>query len=68
MLIVYGLSARGDSLNGWPFRMRSKKVFHNRVEAEEYIPRFRDMCCDQSHFECANEETLDITIVEYELH
>ena len=66
--IIYSLSAKGDSKNGWVFRMQSKAMFRNREDAEAYIPEFRRLCTDPAFLECAEEEGLVITVVERELH
>lgn len=64
---LFGLCAKGDSLNGWAFRMFSKRLFTQRGDAESYIPEFTDACCDKSMIECAERDTLKIVVVEYEL-
>jgi hypothetical protein len=65
---IYQLWARGNSMNGWVFRMKSKAVFLNRAEAEKYVEYFRARCIDPNEFECADPEGLEITIGELELH
>ena len=64
---VYGLNATGDSLNGWSFRMFSKRLFPTRGRAAAYIPTFIDKCCDTKQVECADAKTIKIEIVELEL-
>lgn len=65
---VFGLSARGHSLNGWPFRMKSKALFVTKEAAEAHIAEFRRLCTDEAFFECAqDDETLRIQVVEFEL-
>jgi len=68
MKIIYGLSAKGDSVNGWPFRMFCKQLFVDKNKAEIYIQKFKENCCDTKQFECADEATLKISVVEYELN
>ncbi len=64
---AFQLWARGDSLNGWPFRMHSKAIFARREDAESYIPEFRRRCIDQEFFECAvDNEDLVIKVVEFD--
>lgn len=65
---IFGLVATGDSLNGWAFRLHSRRMFMIREAAEAYCDEFRASCCDASHFECAEPSTLKITIIEHELH
>lgn len=65
---IYQLSARGNSRNGWRFKMKSKDVFHSREDAEAHKPAFIEVCCDEKHFECAYPEGLQIEIIELELH
>lgn len=65
---AFSLLARGDSLNGWPFKMHSKAVFDRREDAEAYMLAFRAACCDQRHFECADERTLKVEIIERDLY
>ena len=67
MKIVYGLDAKGESLNGWPFKMKSKKLFLTKEKATQYIPEFTERCCDIKQFECCDRETIRITIIEFEL-
>jgi hypothetical protein len=64
---VYGLHATGDSLNGWTFRVFSKRLFPTRSRAGGYIPTFIDKCCDPKAVECADAKTIKIEIVELEL-
>lgn len=64
---VYQVVAKGHSKNGWPFSMRSKRVFKSKLAAEAYMPEFREACTDESYFECAFEEGLELTILALEL-
>ena len=68
MKTIYGLSAKGDSMNGWSFRMFCKQTFTEKSKAEAYIPTFKENCCDTKKFECADPETIKITVVEFELN
>ena len=67
MRTLFGLSAKGDSLNGWPFRMFCKRLFWTKEDAEAYTQQFEKSCYDTSHFECASEGTLKITVQEFEI-
>ena len=67
MTTLYGLSARGQSLNGWVFKSLSKDLFYTKELAEAHKAKFIEKCCDTSHFECAERESLEITFVEFEL-
>ena len=64
---VFGLVAKGDSLLGCPFRMHSMRLFYSKQEAEAGKPEFITKCCDPKYFNCATEDTLEISIVEYKL-
>ncbi len=66
--IIYQLTTKGDSLNGWPFRMRSKALFVTKEAAEAYIPEFEAACYDRTHFECAQSGTLRTTLLELDLY
>jgi hypothetical protein len=68
MKTIYGLFAKGDSMNGWVFRMHSKQLFTDKSKAESYIPIFKERCCDENEFENADPATLKITIKEFELN
>ena len=69
MKTIYGLSAKGDSCNGWPFTAKSKRLFWTVAKAEEYIPEFRAKCLDPSYFDFAIEDkmTLSIKVEEHEI-
>lgn len=66
-MIVYQLSATGDSLNGNMFTMKSRKVFTSKVLAEEHIAEFIDKCCDEERLVCADRDTLKVSFLELEL-
>ena len=67
MAIIYQLFARGDSLNGYRFQMKSKKVFKTMALAEAHKQDFFIKCTDDNNFECADPETLEIKIIDLEL-
>ena len=67
MAVIYQLFAKGDSVNGYRFQMKSKKVFKTVELAEAHKPEFFKKCTDVNNFECAYPETLDIKIIELEL-
>jgi hypothetical protein len=67
MAIIYQLFAKGDSMNGYRFQMKSKKVFKAVELAEAHKAEFFTKCTDDSNFECADPETLSIKIIELEL-
>lgn len=56
---VFQLRARGNSRNGWVFKMSSKKVFTIRESAAAFVPDFLALCTDPEQFE--------ISILELEL-
>lgn len=65
----YQLSAKGNSRNGWAFKMKSRAIFLDRADADKHIPEFRLLCTDdEKYFESAHEEGLEITIIELELY
>ncbi len=64
----YQLRATGDSQNGWAFKMSSKKVYTAREAAKAHIPAFTAACIDDKYFDCAVPDTLEVKIVELELH
>jgi hypothetical protein len=68
MRLVYQLHATGESVNGWQFKMSSKKIFLSEQRARDYIPRFTELCCDRKYLECAERDTLEfgVTILELE--
>jgi hypothetical protein len=65
---IYGLYTEGNSLNGWKFKMSSKKMFKSRKSAEQHIAEFEKKCCDPEKFEAAEVGSLETKIMEYELH
>ena len=65
---IYGLYTEGNSLNGWKFKMSSKKMFRSRKSAEFHIMEFEKKCCDPEKFESAEVGSLETKIIEYELH
>lgn len=65
---VFQLHAKGDSINGWRFNMKSKSVFLVYEDAEKFIPEFKELCCDQAQFECAEAEGLTVEIISLDLH
>ena len=65
---VYGLFALGESLNGWPFKMFSRNLFTSPEAAVDYENEFMDLCCDNTHLECAERGTLTLEVVEYRLN
>ena len=67
MAIIYQLLAKGESLNGYRFQMKSKKVFKTKSLAEAHKQDFFIKCTDDNNFECADPETLEIKIIELEL-
>lgn len=67
MTIIYQLFAKGESLNGYRFQMKSKKVFSTKAIAESHKQEFFIKCTDDNNFECADPETLEIKIIELEL-
>lgn len=62
---LFGLQATGDSVNGWPFRMVSARLFPSRSEAVANIPKFVNRCCDTSHAERAKRDTLRVSVVDH---
>jgi hypothetical protein len=64
---IFGLSTRGDSLNGWVFKMKSKKMFTCKEGAEKYINKFEELCYDEKQVDAAARGTLKTIIIEYEL-
>jgi hypothetical protein len=66
-MTIYRLAAKGESLNGWVFRMYNKLIFKDKIQAEAYIPKFKERYCDKSEFECAVPESLKVTVHELEL-
>ena len=65
---VFGLIATGNSLIGCSFKMHSKDLFATRAGAEGHKPEFKIRCCDPKHINCAEEDTIKIDIIEYEMH
>ena len=68
MKIIYGLHAKGNSTCDWKFTMFCKQLFLTKDEAEKHKPIFKEKCCDTKQLNCAEPDTLQITIVEYELN
>ena len=67
MITLYGLSATGESTNGWRFKSYSKRLFRSQVDAEAYTEAFMDKCCDRSYFDNAKRDSLKITPIEYKI-
>jgi SPX domain protein involved in polyphosphate accumulation len=67
MTTIYQLLAKGESLNGYRFQMKSKKVFKTIALAEAHKQDFFIKCTDDNNFECADPETLEVKIIELEL-
>ena len=66
-MVIYQLLAKGESLNGYRFHMKSKKVFKTTELAEKHKSEFFARCTDDNNFECADPDTLEIKIIELEL-
>ncbi len=67
MAIIYGLLAKGDGLNGTPFKVRSKKLFKTKELAETYESDFFELCTSEKFLDSADGDTLKISVIEYEL-
>lgn len=64
---LYGMRAIGFSALGNPFRSWSNKLFTSLSAAEAHIDEFRELCCNDKHLEHADQSTLQIEVVKYEL-
>ena len=67
MRSLFGVMATGESLNGWAFRLASKRLFVSKIKAEEYFSVFAELCCLPGHFDVAKRESLQMRVIEYEV-
>ena len=66
-ITIYGLRARGTSLNGYPYTMWSHKMFIQRAAALAYTAEFMALCCDESQFECLARDDIVVSVTMREL-
>lgn len=64
---LFELVTKGDSVNGWQLKGRSKKVYLDKQEAASGISSFEEQWYDTTEFEYAIPGTLKTEIVEREL-
>ena len=65
---VYGLLAIGDNVNGGIFRRIDRNLFFSAKESEDNKNKFKDDCCNKKQFECANPQTLKMSVIDYDLN
>jgi len=67
-MTVYQLAYEGEVLEGFQFKMYSKRLFHSKEQAKEYIPEWIEKICDQSKLFAFDQVDVDaIQFIELEL-
>jgi len=68
--LLYGLKATGESVNGYPIRIFSKKLFLSEKKAKQHESEFLKSCMNDKYFDFFQNknDVKEITIVVFELN
>jgi len=64
---LFGLRAKGESVNGYVIKIYSKKLFSTEEKVKNHIPEFKKLCMDKKIFDYfPDEKDFKIEIVNFE--